>query len=335
MAKLIKMKDIADALGVSTVTVSKALSGKDGVSEAVKQTIKAKAEELGYTYRSALKQQDKTVSVTVGIIVSECFFEENTFYSNLYAKIVKELTKRRCSAILEVISAKTQAECILPEMIQNGTVPGLIILGQMPKEYVAKIAESGAAHVLMDFYTGESGADAVVGDNMFGSYLLTQHLIANGHRNIGFVGNIHSTSSILDRFLGYYKALIENGIALNQNWIVSDRDENGSFVSLELPGQMPTAFVCNCDEVAFNLVQELKERRLRVPEDVSVVGFDDFVFATLCRPQLTTFRIDQERMAERAVDSVLKEIENPAHSKTRIVISGNLVIRDSVQNIAG
>lgn len=334
MAKQIKMKDIADALGVSTVTVSKALSDKDGVSEAVKKTIKAKAEELGYAYHPVFKKQGESTSGNIGIIVADCFFEENTFYSNLYAKIVKELNKRHYSAILEVISASSQEQRVLPEMIQTEKVEGLIILGQMKKEYITEIARSKIKYVLMDFYNDEFENGAVVGDNVYGSYLLTKYLIANGHTKIGFVGNIRSTSSILDRYLGYYKALIEHDIELDKNWIIDDRDENGSFIYLKLPEKMPTAFVCNCDEVAFNLIQELKEKKYQIPHDISVVGFDDFVYATLSKPQLTTFRIDQENMAESAVESILKEISQPNYKARRIIISGKIIIRDSVRNIA-
>lgn len=334
MAKQIKMKDIADALGVSTVTVSKALSDKDGVSEAVKKTIKAKAEELGYAYHPVFKKQGESTSGNIGIIVADCFFEENTFYSNLYAKIVKELNKRHFSAILEVISAGSQEQRVLPEMIQTEKVEGLIILGQMKKEYITEIARSKIKYVLMDFYNDEFENGAVVGDNVYGSYLLTEYLIANGHTKIGFVGNIRSTSSILDRYLGYYKALIEHDIELDKNWIIDDRDENGSFIYLKLPEKMPTAFVCNCDEVAFNLIQELKEKKYQIPHDISVVGFDDFVYATLSKPQLTTFRIDQENMAESAVESILKEISQPNYKARRIIISGKIIIRDSVRNIA-
>ncbi|MGN0739228.1 MAG: LacI family DNA-binding transcriptional regulator [Treponema sp.] len=334
MAKTIKMKDIADALGVSTVTVSKALSDKDGVSEAVKETIKAKAEELGYQHHSVLKKQGDNMSGNIGIIVAECFFEENTYYSNLYAKIVKELNKRHYSAILEVISAATQDSLVLPEMLRTGKVEGLIILGQMKKEYISEIAGSKIKYVLMDFYNDEFDNGAVVGDNVYGTYLLTEYLISNGHKKIGFIGNIRSTSSILDRYLGYYKALIENNIELNKDWILDDRDEKGSFIPLNLPEKMPTAFVCNCDQVAFNLIQELKDRNYKIPQDISVVGFDDFVYATISKPQLTTFRIDQENMAESAVESVLKEIARPDYKVGRIVISGKVIIRDSVQNIA-
>lgn len=334
MAKQIKMKDIADALGVSTVTVSKALSDKDGVSEAVKKTIKAKAEELGYAYHPVFKKQGESTSGNIGIIVADCFFEENTFYSNLYAKIVKELNKRHYSAILEVISASSQEQRVLPEMIQTEKVEGLIILGQMKKEYITEIARSKIKYVLMDFYNDEFENGAVVGDNVYGAYLLTKYLIANGHTKIGFVGNIRSTSSILDRYLGYYKALIEHDIELDKNWIIDDRDENGSFIYLKLPEKMPTAFVCNCDEVAFNLIQELKEKKYQIPHDISVVGFDDFIYATLSKPQLTTFRIDQENMAESAVESILKEISQPNYKARRIIISGKIIIRDSVKNIA-
>ena len=94
--------------------------------------------------------------------------------------------------------------------------------------------------------------------------------------------------------------------------------------------EMPDAFVCNCDETAYYFVNQLKEEGYRVPEDISVVGFDDYIYARLCEPMLTTFRVDLETMSEVAVDAMIKKIRDERYQIGRKVISGELIIRNSV-----
>lgn len=331
MGKKITMRDIANEMQVSTVTVSKALSDREGVSEEVRNRIKQKAEEMGYRYHSLAKGMKEGVSYNVGVVVAERFFSDNAFYSNLYQRLVIELGKANYSCILEILSYEDEKQDVLPKMVSGNKIDGLIVLGQLKKHYINVLKQEDIPYIFLDFYDEHFAIDSVVSDSVYGTYLLTNYLLENGHQKIGFVGDVTATSSILDRYLGYYKALLQQGIPLKEEWVIKDRDENGRFIQLELPDEMPEAFVCNCDEIAYRLIEQLKEAGYRVPEDVSVVGFDDYIYASLCSPQLTTFRISQEMMAETAVDALARKMRDSSYHAGRKVISGNIVIRDSVQ----
>lgn len=331
MGKKVTMRDIANELQVSTVTVSKALSDREGVSEEVRNRIKQKAEEMGYRYHSLAKSMKEGMSYNVGVVVAERFFSDNAFYSNLYQRLVIELGKVNYSCILEILSYEDEKSDTLPKMVSGNKIDGLIVLGQLKKHYINVLRQEDIPYIFLDFYDEHFAIDTVVSDSVYGSYILTNYLLENGHRKIGFVGDVTATSSILDRYLGYYKALLQQGIPLNEAWIIKDRDENGKFIQLELPKEMPEAFVCNCDEIAYHLIEQLKAAGYRVPEDVSVVGFDDYIYASLCAPRLTTFRISQEMMAETAVDALARKMRDSSYHAGRKVISGNIVIRDSVQ----
>lgn len=331
MGKKVTMRDIANELQVSTVTVSKALSDREGVSEEVRNRIKQKAEEMGYRYHSLAKSMKEGMSYNVGVVVAERFFSDNAFYSNLYQRLVIELGKVNYSCILEILSYEDEKSDTLPKMVSGNKIDGLIVLGQLKKHYINVLRQEDIPYIFLDFYDEHFVIDTVVSDSVYGSYILTNYLLENGHRKIGFVGDVTATSSILDRYLGYYKALLQQGIPLNEAWIIKDRDENGKFIQLELPKEMPEAFVCNCDEIAYHLIEQLKAAGYRVPEDVSVVGFDDYIYASLCAPRLTTFRISQEMMAETAVDALARKMRDSSYHAGRKVISGNIVIRDSVQ----
>ncbi len=321
------MRDIGKAVGVSAVTVSKALAGKPGMSDAVRQRIERAAAEMGYVYPG----MDRAASthLDIGILIPEAFFEANSFYASLYKRLVQRLTEAGHFTLLELVERTEEEQRRLPKMLESRKVNGLILLGQPRKEYDRFIAAQGIPVVFLDFYDEQASADAVVGDNSYGCYRLTSHLIKNGHTRIGFVGNYRATSSIMDRYLGYYRALLGHGLPLREDWILMDRDAENHLLEIALPEEMPTAFVCNCDVVARRLIRALTARGLRVPEDISVTGFDDFETEVSAGPGISTFRVDQDAMAETAVRTLLNQSAGGRRSHGRTVISGQPVYRES------
>lgn len=333
--KNVTMRDIAKHLDISTVTVSKALSDKDGVSTELKDKIKTVAEEMGYRYNSLAKGMKEGKSYNIGVIIAERFVKDDmdAFYLKMYHNVVKALSKANYYGIMEIVTSKEEKESEVPNVISENKVDGIIVLGQMNPEYLSSISKTEIPMVFLDFYDEHLDVDAVISDSFFGAYTLTNHIISMGHRNIGFVGNIFATSSILDRYLGYYKALITNKIHVNEKWIVKDRDDDGEYIDFILPDDMPTAFVCNCDSVAYLFIRKLKKLGYKVPEEISVAGFDNYIYASLSSPRLTTVEVDMEMMAETAIHAVMMKIEGDSRSLGRKVIGGNLVIRESVKNL--
>ncbi|MHB8130468.1 MAG: LacI family DNA-binding transcriptional regulator [Mobilitalea sp.] len=329
MGKNITMKDVAMQLGVSTVTVSKALSDREGVSEAVRESIKNKADAMGYRYNSLGKSMKEGMNYNVGVLVAEQFMHDSAFYSKMYQTLVKDLLLLNYFGILEIIPGDAERDCKLPHILQNSKVDGIIILGQMSRSYIEKISSGQIPFIFLDFSDDHFQVDTIVSDSFYGSYELTNYLVSLGHKNIGFVGNQTATTSIMDRYIGYYKALLQNKLNLNEEWIISDRDDKGTFIDLILPINMPTAFVCNCDEIAYHFIRKLKKSGYRVPEDVSVVGYDNYIFATISTPMITTEEVNVEAMSEAAVQSIIKRIKNPSNEYSRKVISGRIVFRDS------
>jgi LacI family transcriptional regulator len=336
MNKKVTMRDIAGEMNVSTVTVSKAISGKDGVSDEVRAAILKKAEEMGYQYSAGAKEEQETVR-TIGILVPDRFFSDNAFYSNLYRVLLLKSGERGISAMLEIVPQSDEDNLVLPKMVSGGKVDGVIFLGQIKRKYIETLAATGLPFISLDFYDETYPVDSVVSDGLHGSYRVTNYLIKTGHKKIGFIGTKTATSSILDRYLGFCKAMLLGGLKINQDWVISDRNENGKFIYLALPedGNMPEAFVCNCDEIAFILIKALNDRGYSVPGDVSVVGFDDHTIATMCNPPLTTFRVDMSAMGEEAVSLLIRKMKRKKYAKGRTVISGSLIVRKSVRDRSG
>ena len=115
--------------------------------------------------------------------------------------------------------------------------------------------------------------------------------------------------------------------------MICDRDKHGKYIELKFPKDMPTAFVCNCDAIAYNLILKLKEMGYSVPKDFSVVGFDNNIYATISEPKITTVEVDVEEMAGTAVKSILDKIKKENKSQGRSTIMGRIVYRDSVKTI--
>lgn len=337
MNKEVTMKNIGDALGVSTVTVSKALAGKDGVSDEVREQIRNKAEEMGYRYTpSKTKKNRELRSRNIGVIVANNYVDmaAYSFYLHMYHSTVLALAAREYSAIMEIITPEMREKMVMPTVVAEQKVEGVIVLGQLPTEYLQLIAESHMPYVLLDFYDGKLDADAVVTDNEYGTYLLTEHCIQKGHTKIAYVGSLEATSSILDRYLGYYRAMLLHKLPVRSEYIIADRGENNlNYVELQLPEDMPTAFVCNCDEIGYLLINQLKKKGYRIPEDISVVGFDNYTLVTEPGVKMTTIEVDVKTMTEEAVSLVIDRISNGERKSIRKVISGNPIYTDSVKDI--
>lgn len=329
------MKDIADSMGISTVTVSKALNNKEGVSQELKEKIQEKAREMGYVYNPIPKLMLKGLTNNVGIIVSKKFLVRGyDFYFQIYETIIDRLANHGYYGILEVLSKQAEFDCEVPRVLRESRVDGVIVLGQISKPYLEMISSQKVPFVLLDFYGGYENMDSVVTDNFYGSYLITSYLYKMGHRKIGFVGNYLNTSSTLDRYMGYLKALIENEIGKDiEKYTVFDKDLSNGGIELDFPQEMPTAFVCKNDKVANAFISKLKEQGYRVPEDVSVVGFDNFDRTDKYSMGITTVEVDFITMAQKAVELIIAKIKDPSYNQGRILINCRLVIKESVKDL--
>lgn len=327
MGKPVRMADIAEKLNISVVSVSKALAGKPGVSEEMRAKVVALARQMGYEGGRTSLEAGGTGNI--GVLVSDRFFDESTFYNSLYRSLVLSSGEEGFTCMLEIVSQEAEASLRMPALIVGRKVDGLILMGNLERNYLQAVVDSGLPCVLLDFHMSGLELDCVVSDNIEGGFAVTSHLLKRGRRDIAFVGSILSTSSIMDRYLGYQRALREAGIVPREEWLLEDRNTDGSFLPLTLPQQMPQAFVCNCDEVAYNLVAMLREAGVRVPEEAAVCGYDDFRFATLCQPQLTTYRVDVELMAQTAVNRLVAKVRREEGRTMRYTIPGRLVVRES------
>ncbi len=336
MAEMVRMSDIAKRLGISTVSVSKALSGDKGVSEDTRRRVREAAAEMGY--QGSLRQRkDAKRRYTVGILIPARYLDETeTFYLHLYQDVARQAPLQGCRVLMETLEDEQARRGELPQLMTAYHTDGLILLGNPPYDYAARMRDKWHRPVVyLDFSAPEADVDAILSNNVYGTAALTEYLIGKGHREIGFFGTLNVTDSINDRYLGYCRAMMRNNLPLRPQWRVDDRDAaSGNAFSARLPSPMPTAFVCNCDMMAARLIALVQEQGLRVPDDVSVVGFDDYLPASMSPIPLTTWAVDTVEMARLAVESLKKRMQGEGGFPQQQITGGHLVLRGTVKALS-
>lgn len=340
MAKAVKLKDIGDKLGVSAVTVSKALSGQKGVSEEMREKIVKTAEEMGYRSLSDTRSGGKRKTHNVGVIIAEHFFDKTqSFYWTMYQELAMRAVQKDCFTMLEVVSSENEMNLKTPRLLEGSNVDGLIVIGLFSDEFMELIEKKARIpYIYLDFYTKDQECDSVVTDNFYGMYRMVDYLFSMGHRKIAYVGTLFRTSSVTDRYFGYCKAMMEHGEEIRKEYVLADQ-----YVDMEHPERwdelrftketMPTAFACNCDMTAEFIRIKLEEKGYRVPEDVSIVGFDNYVLPAGGSREYTTYEVDMKEMVRRAIHNLIYKMDGQDYKRGCNVIEGKMIIRDTVRKL--
>ncbi len=329
-AKAVKQTDIARELNISVVSVSNALSGKKGVSDELRQRIFEVAEEMGYQL-PAQQAQQSGIAAKIGVLIARRYLRTTpSFYMAVYQEIVKAATQKGCVTFLEILDAEIEKEQKLPELTAHEQIDGILVLGELRHPYTRILKEASRVPIIfVDYYEPIEDADFIISDGYTGVCRLTRKMLASGYRRIAFVGTIDATSSIRDRYFGYRKALMEQEIEIKPQWVIPDRVPYDFDVSLKLPEEMPDAFVCNCDTTAAVLIEKLRRAGYRVPEDIGVSGFDNFLSEKIPGVELSTCDVDIEAMAKISVNTLLGKIGQTHVIPGVRIVSGKLIYGNS------
>ncbi len=311
------------------------------------------------------KGEGAPMTGNIGVIIPEQYYGCSvSYYGQLYENVVKALCKKDYYGILELLAKEDELAGNTPRMLRDHKVDGLIFLGQMQEQYIKEVlARSDVPVIFLDTYHPELMIDTVISDGFYGTYMLTEYLIRTGHKRIGFVGSADATSSISDRYWGYRMALRKGGIHYRDHWEIPDRDENGRvydrIISEDTIGSVSgadrkvtdsadtdsvgaggaaandgelDALVCNCDYIANIVIENLEAMGKRVPEDLSVTGFDDFQQSGREGREIDTYIVDMEYMAYQCVRTLLRKIRGKKYTKGIQVITGEMVCKKTVKD---
>ncbi|MCA9914522.1 MAG: substrate-binding domain-containing protein, partial [Anaerolineae bacterium] len=309
-----------------------------------RQRVLAVAKKLGYSKTgNGILLQNPSIS-TIGLLTRSDpdggSMLTNTFFSQIIVNIERECQRNNLNLMYANIEVDENGHTNnMPPMLLDELVDGVIVVGAFIEDTITDIyRRAGNNIVLIDGYTAaEIAFDSILIDNRQGAALATEHLIKNGHRKIGLIGsNINDYPSIAQRREGYLQTLARHGI--HESYIGESNllVHTGYEATLRLMKKHPeitAIFACN-DVTAVNaVIAALRELGYRVPDDISVIGFDDTDIASQSNPTLTTIRVDRELMGILGVQRLIEQSKNPERSPIKTLISTQLIERHSVKRL--
>ena len=334
------IKDIADKAGVSTATVSNVIKGKKGkVSEKTIEKIEKIIEELNYVPSMGARILSEKRSKIIGVICNFMNVTDNSlkdpFTAELLGVIESEIRKNKYYMMLYASNKPEE----IKKLISTWSVDGLIFAGINEKTYNSLIKISKKPIVVIDGYYKNKDFYNVGTNDEEGGYIITKYLLDKGHKNIIFADETNKKGTIIktvdgERLKGFKRALKEMGIEYTtQNHIYIDAFNKQKSVDKILEYKNITAVVCASDNIAFEVINCLKNRNIKIPEDISVTGFDNVYLSNLSSPTLTTINQNINEKGCKAVNMLIDIIEEKSIENNNIRISVNIKERNSVKNI--
>lgn len=330
MTMKVSIKDIAHVAGVSHSTVSRALADNPLIAEPTRQRIRRIAQKMGYSPNAIARGLVTRRTHAIGVIVTSI---EDPFVAKVVRGIEETAGNSHYRVFLGTSHNNPAREVNLVKAMREWRVDGVIIASsRVGSLYKPMLKEIGVPIVVINNEHAGSFIHSVAVDDVQGAELATWYLIEQGHRVIGHLQGPSDRISNENRLTGYRRALAKAKIKFDVSLVVqvTGRAEGSEAVTQLLSHDpVPTAIFCYNDMSAIGALRALKRCKVRVPEDVSLVGFDDIPFAQYVDPPLTTIRQPMFELGQRAADMALKLINDEKAKVPNVVIQGELIVRES------
>ncbi|WP_154794645.1 LacI family DNA-binding transcriptional regulator [Occultella kanbiaonis] len=326
------LTDLAEQAGVSTATVSRVLNGKAGVSADTRQAVLAALDVLGYERPEKLRRRSAGL---IGLVVPEL---TNPVFPNFAQKIESALAHAGYTPLLCTQSPGGTTEDEYVQMLLDHGVDGIIFVSglhadtQAAPDRYQRLRSLGTPLVLVNGFVAELDAPSISSDDVGSMDLAVRHLISQGHAKIGLAIGPQRFLPATRKMEGFSRALSERlGITDAAPHIATSlfSVEGGQAAATELLESGHTAIVCGSDLMALGAIRAVRSRGLSVPEDVSVVGYDDSPLMAFTDPPLTTIRQSVDAMSMAVVNTMLAEIAGANPPRTELLFSPELIVRDS------
>jgi len=331
MAKRATMHDVAQAAGVSLMTVSRVVNDKDDVSQATRQRVLQIIEELNYRPSSIARGLATHQTGTLGIVVPDI---SNPFFASIVRSAEDAAYAQDYRVFLGNTNEDTQREQAVLHSLEDNQVDGLILFSsRLEDDVLFEILNRFPTAIVVFRNRKTPGIGAITLDDVYGAQLAIEHLLNRGHRNIGLISGPPISLSSLGRLEGYQNALRTAQISVNGKWIRHCHPvvEAGQETAAELLQSHPelTALFCHNDLIAVGALQACADLGLRVPEDISIIGYDDIRLAGLVNPALTTLRIPTKKIGTQAMQMLLAQINDDSSEPQEIHLKPELIVRQS------
>lgn len=328
----IGIKDLAEVAGVSIATASRAISNPNRVSKATRDKVVEAAKEIGYTPNrlGASLRTSKTGNIIV--IIPDV---SDTFNFGAVKSLEKSATKHGYSVLLGDTQGLRERELAYGDMVKSKQADGIILFAyRLPFDLRAENTHFELPPIVNSCERVENnGIPFVSIDNHLAAQQATEHLIQLGHKNIAVITGDINTPSTQSRLAGYRDAMKAANIATEESYV-----QHGTYSlnmgeacteKLLLLKQRPSAIFCFSDEIALGCLHSLKKQGFDVPNDISVIGFDDIRFAKYMSPPLTTIAQPVEEIGAQCVDLLIDIIEGNDTTRSEVILPHKLIVRES------
>jgi len=334
------IKDVAKKANVSIATVSLVIHDHKRISKETKLKVLDAIEELNYyPSRSARGLVSKKTGNVGFILTNDHFLRTEPFYTNIFIGTEFGARENELYVLLNTVDSNYKENDPLPRFILERNIDGIIIAGKVPNVLIEKLCSFKLPVVFIDFQYFKDNCPTVVVDNALGGRMAVNHLIELGHKNIAFVGGDIQHPSISDRFKGFYSAMEGANIDVNKDFIDTEEDypaaSNGFNAAkrlFEKNKNITAVFACN-DAMAMGVIQYLKEKGKRIPEDISIIGFDDVIPTNSTGFSLSTIRIPKMEMGVEAMRLMSALLRGDTKINKKITVPVELIVRSSTQRM--
>jgi DNA-binding LacI/PurR family transcriptional regulator len=339
MSKRVSIKNIAEELGISIMTVSRALNNRPNVDEKTRGRVVEAVRRLGYIPNSLAVSLAQRKTYTIGVVVPEI---TNSFFYHVISGIEEIAYSQGYQLMLNHSAEDANREISAIQTLASKRVDGLLVsVANSVKDYsiYKQIIKLGMPVVFFDRCISGIGASCIRVNDMEGAKAITNYLISLGHKRIANLCGPQTSPIGRARLEGFKMALKENNIKPVRELIVeSGLRSAGGYEAMknifrQVGVKLPTAVCAVADPAAFGAMKAIKEAGLKVPDDISVVGFSDDIRAQLVYPSLTTVRQPAYEVGFRAAQKLIAHIEDKDEAEEEIIIKTELVIRQSCKTV--
>ncbi|EJL8258191.1 TPA: substrate-binding domain-containing protein [Vibrio cholerae] len=330
------MKDIARLAGVSTSTVSHVINKSRFVSDEIAERVNNAAQQLNYAPSALARSLKMNRTKTIGMLVTT---STNPFFGEVVKGVERSCYHKGYNLILCNTEGDNQRMKASINTLLQKRVDGLLLMCSTLEGERLDVFDRypDIPVVVMDWGPILFASDKIQDNSLQGGYMAAKHLIECGHKEIGCITGPLIRHQAQMRYEGYKRALAEAGIAMNPDWIVeSDFECEGGYQAFEKlyeRGKLPSALFVSNDMMAMGVIQAASQRGLRVPDDLSLIGYDDVHIAKFMTPALTTIHQPKYRLGKAAVDTLLYRLENPDTTAQVVQLEPTLVVRNSVRKL--
>lgn len=333
----VTIKDVAKLAGVSPSTVSRTCSNHPSISKQTKEKVHKAMNALGYEPNFNASNLANKNSRTIGIIlpVSETEVYQNSFYLETIRGIGQFCNQKQYMNTIITGESEQELLQVIKLTSKSSQVEGFIVLYSKNQDPILEyLYEKGLLHVLIGkTYNNTNQTIYVDNDNILAAKEVTNYLIKLGHKKIAYLGSDTSHIFAQDRKTGYIMALSENQITYNENYYIEEPFipdvQNSKIKTLLTCQNPPTAIVVSDDILAAALEKICISLKIKIPEQLSIISFNNSLFAKLTYPQLTSVDINSHQLGVEAASQIINHIENPNLLATKIIVPYKIIERNS------